>query len=168
MIGVFTTTQYDSRSSFDAGRASDIRVCRNHFTQVGVKWMWEMMTGHLRSSDGTLNDHLGSARLVVGNGTLAYSPEQTRLTGDQTDQAQLDGGFPTVAVDVLELEDDLRLPVGRITFRATFDERAANFEWNEQGIVSAQGVLIDRAVGDGGRKPLGAVWQTEAVLELSG
>jgi hypothetical protein len=168
VIGTFTTTRFDSRRDFDERRSSGAYVCRNHFTEIGVRWMWEMMTGRLRSSDGTLNDHLGSARLVVGNGDLAYAPEQSRLTGDQTAQADMDNGFPLTSVEMTDVGEDLRLPVGRITLRAVFDENTGNFEWREQGVVTAQGVLIDRAVGDAGRKPLGAVWETQAVLELSG
>lgn len=168
MIGVFTTTQYDSRRDFCERRPSGIHVSRNHFTEVGVQWMWSMMAGLLRQPDGTLSDHLGSARIVVGNSDLSYLPNQERLQGDQTAQAGLDGGFPTISTELLAEPDDLSLPVGSITFRSTFGETEANFDWREQGVVSAQGVLIDRAVGDGGRKVLGAVWQTEAILELSG
>jgi hypothetical protein len=168
VIGVFTTTRYDSRRDFDAGRSSGVHVTRNHFTEVGVKWMWEMMAGHLRSDDGTLSDHLGSARIVVGNGDLSYVANQERLQGDQTAQAALDGGFPTISTQLLDEPDDLSRPIGGITFRATFGEADACFDWREQGVVSAQGVLIDRAVGDGGRKVLGSVWVAEATLELSG
>lgn len=165
MIGVFTTTRYDSRRDFDERRPSGVHVSRNHFTEVGVKWMWEMMAGRLRSDDGTLTDHLGSARMVVGNSDLSFVPNQERLQGDQTAQAGLDSGFPVVSTQIL---DDLSRAVGAITFRATFGEQDGNFDWREQGIVSAQGVLIDRAVGDGGRKVLGSVWVAEGTLELSG
>ena len=165
--GVFTTTRYDSRRDFDEQRPSGVHVARNHFTAAGVRWMWEMMAGRLRQDDGTLSDHLGSARIVVGNSDLGYVPNQERLQGDQTAQAALDGGFPTTEVRLLEDDDFLR-PLGLITFRATFGEADACFDWREQGVVTAQGVLIDRAVGDGGRKVLGSVWQTEAVLELTG
>lgn len=166
MIGTFTVTKFASRRAFDERRPYGRSVSRNGFTEVGLKWMWEMMAGHIRSSDGTLNDHIGAARIVVGNGDARTSGELTRLTGDQTDEAPVDAGFPVVSTELIP-GDDIAVPVGRITFQATFGESQAVFDWQERGIMTAQGVLLDRAVSDQGRKPLGAVWTVGAVLELS-
>lgn len=165
MIGTFITTRYASRHAFDARRPCGRDVSRNGFTEVGVKWMWEMMAGHIRSSDGTLNDHLGGARIVVGTSDTPRSGIENRLVGD-TAEAPLDAGFPVVSSELIS-DDDFVTPVSRITFQATFGEDQAVFDWQERGIVTAQGVLLDRAVSDQGRKPLGAVWTVGAVLELS-
>lgn len=156
MRGTLITRTFNSRSDFERDAASGLYVSHNNFTAVGVEWMWNMMLGNHRNEDGTLTDHLGSARLVVGDGDAPMAVSDERLAGDQTAQAELDG---PVAVTLAE-------GIARATFRATFTEQEANFDWAERGVVTAQGVLLDRAVGDQGRKVLGAIWTLEAQLEL--
>lgn len=163
MIGTFTTLKYDSRSDFEAGRPSDIVVAKNRLTNVGLEWMWKMMMGLHRSGDGTLLDHLGNARLVVGSGDVPFSPQDTRLNGGDTDQAEMDSGWPRIEGPILVNDED---EAYRLHLRATFGEDKAAFDWKERGIVTAQGVLLDRSVMDQGRKVLGAVWQLEAALDL--
>lgn len=162
VIGRFTTTQYESRSDFEHERPSALHVSHNRFTVVGMEWMWNMMAGYLRSSDGTLTDHLGNARIIVGNGTRGFEFSDERLAGDQTAQAQLDNGYPQIR----RVAGDEGPDAVEIVFAATFGETDAIFDWQERGVVSSQGVLIDRAVSDGGRKPFGAVWSVEAALRL--
>lgn len=162
VIGRFTTTQYDCRSDFERSRPSGILVSHNRFTLVGMEWMWNMMAGYLRSSDGTLTDHIGNARLVVGNGDRPFEPTDERLAGDQTAQASLDNGYPQVRR--VAVEDGPQ--AAEIVFSATFGEREGIFDWAERGVVSSQGILLDRAVSDQGRKPFGAVWTVEAALRL--
>lgn len=155
MIGTFTTVKYGSREDFLHDRPLDVVVTHNEFTRVGMEWIWKMAAGQLRDSlTGLLTDSLASARIVVGNGSSEMSASDERLAGPQTDQAGMDDGYPQVGGNA-------------ITFQATFGERDAIFEWGERGVVSAQGVLLDRSVADGGRKPLGAIWTVQAVLELT-
>lgn len=165
MIGTFTTTRYTDRAAFDAGRVESVSVSTNRFTNGGLMWMWQMMAGQLRRADGTLTDHLGAARLVVGNGDRPFDPADQRMVGDQTAEAAIDQGFPTITGPVADSEGVERL--WRITFRATFGEREAAFDWQERGVVTEQGVLLDRAVLDQGRKVLGSIWTLEASLDLS-
>jgi hypothetical protein len=160
MIGTFTTRCFASRADFEADTPLAVHVSANSFTNAGLAWMWKMMVGGLRQTDGTLTDHLGAARLVVGNGTRPFDPSDSRLAGDQTAQAELDAGYPATEVLVQE-------GIGRVRFVATFGEDQAAFDWQERGVVTAQGVLIDRAVQDQGRKVLGAVWQLMAELDLT-
>lgn len=164
MIGTFVTRCYASRCALNLGLPSKVHVSRNRFTDAGMDWMWRMMIGDLRDADGTLSDHLGSARLIVGNGSRDFEPSDTRLVGPDTGQAELDGGYPLVAgvIDGGDGPDACRL-----TFRATFGEEVANFDWAERGVVTAQGVLLDRSVEDQGRKVLGQVWTLEASLDLT-
>lgn len=165
MIGTFTTTQYANRRDFEERRPCGLYVNRNRFTIVGMEWMWRMMTGQLRdTADGTLNDHMGNARILVGNGSEPFTYNDTRLAGSETAQASLDSSPPVIErIATDEVPDAVEL-----VLRSTFGEDQANFEWAERGVVSAQGILIDRAVGDNGRKPLGAIWQVEARLRLVG
>lgn len=136
-------------------------------TNAGLQWIWRMCAGELRGQDGGLTDELKSARIVVGDGDRPFQGTDTRLAGDQTAQAPLDPGYPMV----LGMVDDGLGPDGepvrcRIAFSATFGEDAAIFDWQERGIITAQGVLLDRVVRDNGRKVLGAVWTVEATIDL--
>lgn len=164
MNGTFITTRYVDRAAFEAGRIESVSISHNRFTNAGLHWMWRMMAGQLRGTDGTLTDHLGGARLVIGNSDAPFDASDQRLRGDLTDQAALTPGYPTIVGPVPDGEDVPRL--WRMTFMATFGERAGNFDWMERGVVTAQGVLIDRAVLDLGRKVLGSVWTLEARLDL--
>lgn len=166
MLGVFTTTKYDSRAAYEAERADDVLVSTNRFTNVGLEWMWRMMAGLLRDGEGKVTDHLSAARLLVGNSSQAFDPSDARLAGDQTDQAALTTGYPVIEGPIMLPGDDV-VPNGwRIRFSALFGEDQAVFDWQERGVVTAQGVLLDRAVTDQGRKVLGAVWQLDAELTL--
>lgn len=165
MIGTFTTTTFDNRRDFEERRPSGLYTNHNRFTLVGMEWMWRMMTGELRdAAAGTLTDHLGSARILVGNGDAEFSYGDTRLAGGETAQVALDSSPTIERIAAIEDGPD----AVELVMRGTFGEQDANFEWAERGVVSAQGVLIDRAVGDNGRKPLGAIWQVEARLRLVG
>lgn len=150
MRGVFRTTKFASRADFDSGQPLAVSEVHNTFTAVGLEWMWGVMLHRV-------NDQLESARLLVGDGAREFDSGDTRLAGENT--AQTDAEPP-----VLSLESDGSF--ARLTLRGTFGEPDANFEWLETGVVSAQGVLIDRAVGDQGRKVFGSIWVTEAQLEI--
>ena len=146
MRGTFTTTTYDSRDAFTRQLSSGIHVCHNEFTNVGFEWIWHRLVG-------VANDTLSQASIWVGDSAQPFNPGDVSLWGEQTANAGLDSGFPEV--------------VGaKVTLRATFGERDAIFDWAERAVVTASGVLLDRAVGDQGRKVLGAVWVVEAELEL--
>ena len=158
MIGTFVTTKFADRAAFDASEPCDVLVAHNRFVLVGLEWMWRLLTGALRNEQGGLSDHLGKGRVIVGDGTRPVEPSDERLAGPNTDWAELDDGYPQLA----------RADTGvTAAFRATFGEDKANFDWLERGVTSVQGVLIDRAVADHGRKAPGTVWTLEATLELT-
>lgn len=164
MIGTFTTTAYASRQDLILRRPSGVYVSTNRFTDAGLEWMWNMMLGNLRDAEtNLLTDQLSSARLVVGTGDAPFSPLDARLAGDSTAQAPMDTGYPIVTGMV---QGDEGRDACRLTLRATFGEQDGNFDWAERGVVTAQGVLLDRSVEDQGRKVLGAVWTLEAALDL--
>lgn len=127
------------------------------YTDGGFEWVWKMLLGQVRNEDGGLSDQLASARLVVGDGSRDFQGTDVRLAGENTAYAELDDGYPQLQ----------SIPGGvALVLRATFDEQTANFEWREKGLTSARGVLIDRTVGDQGRKAPGTRWTAEVVLEL--
>lgn len=147
MKGTFTTTVYNSRREFEDQCPSRVVVHHNDFTNVGYEWMWRRMAGQAP-------DSLDGASIGVGNGGDVFTGGETELAGDLTAERPLDDGFPLIAGP-------------KITFQATFGERDAGFDWMERGVYTPSGVLIDRAVGDAGRKVLGAVWVVQAELELT-
>jgi len=81
----------------------------------------------------------------------------------------------TVATAAIEISDgeqaaraqaEIRVDGQVVILRAEFPEDAANFDWRERRVVAGDRVL-DVEGGDWGRKPAGAVWTTEAALELA-
>jgi hypothetical protein len=163
MRGTFTTAKFADRAAFTSQRPLEVLVSQNAFVDGGLDWMWAALLGRHRTEAGTIADHLDAGRIVVGNGSAAVTPSDTRLNGSETAQAAMDAGFPRLDGVV---EDGARFH--RVTFRATFAEDQANFDWLERGVVSAQGVLIDRSVQDQGRKAPGSIWTLEAALDLAG
>lgn len=135
-------------------------------TDAGLRWIWQMCLGDLRDAQGALTDQLKSARIVVGNGTTPFSGSDTRLAGELTEQVALDSGYPQLLGMVDDGDNDGEPDACRLVFQGTFGEDKAVFDWQERGIVTAQGVLLDRAVTDQGRKVLGSVWEVEAALQL--
>lgn len=163
MIGTFTTRKYEDAEALKAGLPFEVVRSSNRFTNVGLEWLWKCAAGILRGADGHMLDHLGSARIVVGTGDTPFDPSDERLRGDETDQAELDMGYPRIEGPVDVGEDG----GWRIVLRATFGEDKGLFDWRERGVVTAQGVLLDRSVLDQGRKVLGAIWSLEASLDLT-
>lgn len=167
MIGRFITRKYVSRRAYAAGHSYEVLESHNDFTNAGLQWLWKMALGQLRSADGTLTDQLSSARIVVGNGAAPFTGTDGRLAGDQTDQADMQAGYPRFDGMVDDGDADGEPDAAQVTFRAIFGEQQGIFDWQERGVVTAQGVLLDRAVTDQGRMVLGSVWEVEAALMLT-
>lgn len=164
VAGTFTTSMFEDRAALHADRPSRVAVSHNQFVTIGLELFWRILLGQQRNEQGGLSDHLGKARLIVGNGATPFSDSDERLAGDQTAWADLDDGYPRTDGPV----DTDEGRVFRVTFQATFGEQVANFDWRERGITSVQGVLVDRSVGDQGRKAPGSVWTMQAALDLAG
>jgi hypothetical protein len=145
--GTFTTLKYNSRLDFKRRQLAEMAVTHNDFTNVGYEWMWRRMAGQTE-------DSLDNAVIAVGNGNGIFTAGQTELLGDQVSRMALDDGSPIVTG-------------AKLTLSATFGERDGAFDWFERGVITPSGVLIDRSVGDQGRKVLGAVWVVIAELELA-
>lgn len=147
MKGTFHTLVYPTRADYEAGRLWRHWTVHNDFTNVGYEWMWRRMAGQV-------DDSLASAVIAVGNGSGYFTGGETELQGEQQARVALDDGFPIVTGSVIRLQ-------------ATFGERDGAFDWFERGVITPGGILLDRAVGDQGRKVLGAVWVVVAELELA-
>lgn len=147
MKGTFTTVVYTDRAHYEAGMPWRRWVSHNDFTNAGHEWMWRRMAGQAE-------DSLAGAIIAVGDGAAVFTASEAGLAGEQTAMAALDDGFPIIAGSM-------------ITLRATFGERDGAFDWHERGVFTPSGVLLDRSVGDQGRKVLGAIWVVIAELELA-
>lgn len=147
MKGTFTTLVYKTRADHEAGRLYKAMYSLNDFTNVGYEWIWRRVAG-------LEGDSLADARIAVGTGGTIFTGGEVSLQGDQTAEAPLDAGFPVIDGQ-------------RITLQATFGEREGVFDWLERGVMTPGGLLLDRAVGDQGRKVFGAVWVVVAELELA-
>ena len=116
-------------------------------TAAGVKFLAQASTG-----GGTLFN-AANARLGVGNGDGAFSAEQTDLQGANTVRKMMDTDYPIVAPP-------------SISFKSTFKQDEANFEWNEWGIFNASsgGVMLNRVVENNGVKQANQTWILEVEI----
>lgn len=98
-----------------------------------------------------------NAKIYVGTDATAENAAQIGViaTGANRAVADMETGYPTVS--------------GRtVTFRATFGEDAANFDWNEASITNGTGassVALNRKVAQMGTKN-GGTWTMQIVLSL--
>lgn len=61
---------------------------------------------------------------------------------------------------------DQRVEGASLILSATFPADEANFEWVTREVRTVKGIVVDREADDGGRKPIGAVWDLEVALDL--
>jgi hypothetical protein len=59
-----------------------------------------------------------------------------------------------------------RVDGASLILSASFPAEEANFEWVAREVRTVKGVVVDRAEDDGGRKPVGAVWDIEVAIDL--
>jgi len=97
--------------------------------------------------EGTPYDE-GNAYIGVGDSSAGFDAEHSDLQGSNKEREGMEGGYPS--------RDDAEL-----TFRATFGEDDANFEWEEWGIFNddTAGTMLNRVVEDNGEKVQGHVWE---------
>lgn len=98
-----------------------------------------------------------NAKIYVGTDSTAENANQTGViaTGANRAYASMDAGYPTVSNRTL-------------TFRASFDNASANFEWNEAAITNGTGVgsvAINRKVSSMGTKN-GGTWTLQISISL--
>lgn len=98
-----------------------------------------------------------NAKIFVGTDSTAESASQTGViaSGANRAYASMDVGYPAVSNRTL-------------TFRASFDNNTANFEWNEAAITNGTGVgnvAINRKVSSMGTKN-GGTWTLQISISL--
>lgn len=89
------------------------------------------------------------------------------LTGQSDDT--LEGGAILVEGGGQEARsaiEELSIENGVLTATATFDEGFANFDWRHRELLTKQGIVIDAANEDMGRKAAGAIWTIAVEVEV--
>lgn len=119
------------------------------FTEGGLEWVAQQ-----------LRERLAGARIVVGDGETPVNSNDEELAGAATAEKVVE------EIEIVGRVEDGDRAVHRVILRTTFGENEANFDWRERGVLTSEGVLIDRAVADQGRKVQGSVWTLEAVVDL--
>jgi hypothetical protein len=90
------------------------------------------------------------------------------LAGQSDDT--LDGGAILVEGGGQEARsaiEELSIAHGVLTATATFGEDFANFEWRHRELLTKQGVVLDAANEDMGRKASGHEWTITVEVELA-
>lgn len=107
----------------------------------------------ITGEDMTYFDH-NNAYIGVGDGQLSFDENHTDLQGSNKEREGMENNYPIVNEN-------------RITFKASFGEGDALFEWNEWGIfnASSDGTMLFRKVETRGTKVL-AVWNFTVILEV--
>lgn len=136
-----------------AGFAPDEVVfdTQNIILDTGAEEMLKLITGR-----GGTQFSEANAYIFVGDNTTAEAANQTGVLASSNRAAsKMDSGYPTVSGRV-------------ITFRASFGEGDANFEWNEIAIAngaSSSSVSMNRKVASLGTKTTG-IWSVEVKVSL--
>lgn len=119
-------------------------------TEAGVTFLAQAAVGQ-----GTVFNN-ANARLGVGNGSNAFAVTQTDLLGSSKFRKGMDVGYPVLDAPV-------------ITFKSTFAQSEANFEWNEWGIFNAAtgGVMLNRVVENNGTKQDNQTWVLEVAVTFA-
>lgn len=98
-----------------------------------------------------------NAHIAVGDSTTAFAATHTDLQAATNKHREpVDATYPTRSTNVL-------------TFRATFEEADANFNWNEWGVFNAvsAGTMLNRKVESLGLKPSTASWEFTVTLTVT-
>lgn len=113
-------------------------------TTAGINFLSQAVTGQGTPFNST------NARIGVGNGSVAFVASQTDLLGSSKLRKTMDAGYPIVNTP-------------KVTFRSTFEQDEANFDWREWGIFNAQtgGVMLNRVVESNGTKQPNQTWILE-------
>ena len=119
-------------------------------TNAGYNFHAAIMIGESPTPYNNANAYIG-----VGNGTTAFSADQTDLQGVSKLRKAMDAGYPTRATNTL-------------TFKATFGTADANWAWNEWGIFNAAtgGTMHNREVESLGSKTSSVTWVFQVNISL--
>lgn len=119
-------------------------------TTAGLNFLAQAAVGQGAAFNST------NARIGVGDGSAAFSTAQTNLQGTNTLRKAMDSGYPVLAAP-------------KITFKSTFGQSEANFNWSEWAIFNAAtgGVMLNRVVENNGTKLSNQTWVLEVEVTFA-
>ena len=126
---------------------------KNVLLEEGINELWTLVC----SSSGTKFDNANSY-LGVGDGTTAEDATQTGLQGTNKCYKAVDSGYPTYGTDK------------KATWKATFGENDANFDWNEFTVANGSddsAKNLNRKVSSQGTKQSGQIWELTIEITIS-
>jgi hypothetical protein len=122
----------------------------NVLLDVGINELLDILIGDSANVFDNANTTIG-----VGDDDTVADSSQTDLIGSNTKYNSMDSGYPSVAGTT-------------VTFRATFADDDANFDWNEFVIKqSVSGICLNRKVDDKGTKTSGDIWVAQIAITLT-
>jgi len=147
--------KYASRRMYSSGKPYETReFVGNLLLNEGINELWKLCCG----DEGTKWDET-NARLGVGDSNTAETATQTGLEASTNKfYKAMDSGYPTCGTDQ------------KVTFKATFGESDANFDWKEFTVTNAaddSGANLNRKVSAVGTKSSGQVWELSLEITLS-
>lgn len=127
-------------------------IIGNALVNEGINEMWVLMC----SAGGTEFDNT-NAVLIVGTGTGAEAPADTRATFTNPVEKAMDGGFPTYGT------------IQKAIWQATYGSGDANQAWEEFGVLNTitTGKLMNRKLSSQGTKTVGQTWELTLEITLS-
>ena len=147
--------KFANSRTYTHGKAYETREFEgNLLLNEGINELWTLCV----SDEGTEWDET-NARLGVGDSSTAETATQTGLQAatNKTYKA-MDSGYPTYGTDQ------------KVTFKATFGESDANYDWNEFTVTNAAddtGANLNRKVSAVGSKSSGQIWELTLEITLS-
>lgn len=120
-------------------------------TNIGRDFLAKAIVGTQEVNFDNNNAYIG-----VGDSEIPFDVTQLDLQAVENKfRKSMDEGYPIITDN-------------EITFRATFGEDEANFEWNEWGIFNAStsGTMLNRVVEYNGTKLPGQTWILQVVLTV--
>ena len=132
------------------GAKQHTEIIGNALVNQGINEMWTVLC----SATGQAWDN-ANAVLIVGTGTGAENPADTRATFTLPVEKAMDGGYPTFGT------------LQKAIWRATYASGDANQAWEEFGVLNTitTGELMNRKISSQGTKIAGQVW--ELTLEIT-
>lgn len=147
--------KFSDEKSYKANKPFETRVApQNIVTDVGATEMLKLICGIA----GATPYSAANAKIGIGNDRTPENASQTSLIATESNvfYKGMESGYPKVD--------------GRtMTFKSTYSNNEANFEWNEFAVVNGTGVggvIMNRKVESLGTKVTG-IWSLQITISLT-
>ena len=137
---VWKVQKYKDREDYKKKKPFEEKTIKgNIFLNGGIALLWDLGMG----VGGTVFNNT-TARIGVGDGTIAEDATQTGLQGTHTAYQSMSEGYP-------------QRNGTTVVFKAVFHETEANFAWNEFSVDNGE-TALNRKFEPIGTKYRGQIW----------